>query len=91
MLVRPEIVNSFNSISFVPTLYPWRDAFQLVQRCFDAFGPLRCHWGTDQTHSFGNATYDQRITQFTEEIPFFSESDKDWIMGRSLLARLNWP
>jgi hypothetical protein len=31
------------------------------------------------------------MTQFTEEMPFLSENDKDWIMGRSVLARLRWP
>lgn len=36
------------------------------------------------------ATYRQRITQFTEELDFLSEADKDWVMGRALLARLGW-
>jgi predicted TIM-barrel fold metal-dependent hydrolase len=71
--------------------YPWRDTFPMIQRCYDAFGPFRCHWGTDLTHSFEKASYRLRITQFTEELPFLSESDKDWIMGRSLLALLRWP
>lgn len=82
-------------LSSVPLLssqpYPWRDTIPHVQRVFDAYGPLRCHWGTDLTHTFDKATYSQRITQFTEEMPFLSENDKDWIMGRSILARLRWP
>ena len=36
------------------------------------------------------ATYCQRITHFTEALGFLSEEDKDWIMGRGILARLNW-
>jgi predicted TIM-barrel fold metal-dependent hydrolase len=70
--------------------YPWRDVIPHMHRLFDAYGPQRCHWGTDMTNSFGKATLRQRITQFTEELPFLTESDKDWIMGRSLLARLRW-
>jgi predicted TIM-barrel fold metal-dependent hydrolase len=70
--------------------YPWRDVIPHIQRLFDAYGPQRCHWGTDMTNSFAKATLRQRITQFTEALPFLSESDKDWIMGRSLLARLRW-
>jgi hypothetical protein len=62
-----------------------------VQRVIDAYGPLRCHWGSDLTHTFDKATYSQRITQFTEEMPFLSENDKDWIMGLSILARIRWP
>jgi predicted TIM-barrel fold metal-dependent hydrolase len=88
----PNISVKVSSIPFLSSQpYPWRDTFDLVQRCFDEFGPLRCHWGTDQTHSFDKASYGQRITQFTEEMTFLSERDKDWIMGRSLLARIRWP
>ena len=82
-------------LSSIPTFssqpYPWRDTWSHIERCFDAFGPLRCYWGSDQTATFAKATYSQRITQFTEELPFLSESDKDWVMGRSILARLRWP
>ncbi|MGY3527689.1 amidohydrolase family protein [Bradyrhizobium sp. USDA 4452] len=70
--------------------YPFRDTIPHIRRLFDAYGPQRCHWGTDVTNSFARATYRQRVTQFTEELPFLNESDKDWIMGRSLLERLRW-
>jgi predicted TIM-barrel fold metal-dependent hydrolase len=82
-------------LSSVPLIstesYPFRDTIPHIHRLFDAFGPQRCHWGTDVTNSFARATYRQRVTQFTEELPFLSEDDKDWIMGRSILARLRWP
>jgi hypothetical protein len=42
------------------------------------------------TNGFTKATYKQRITHFTEELPFLSEQDKDWIMGRAIVARLGW-
>jgi predicted TIM-barrel fold metal-dependent hydrolase len=87
----PNVSVKLSSIPFFSSQpYPWRDTFPLIQRCFDAFGPLRCHWGTDQTHSYEKATYRLRIAQFTEELTFLTENDKDWIMGRSLLARLRW-
>src|SRR4029078_5083045 len=54
------------------------------------FGPQRCYWGTDMTNGFDRATYKQRITHFTEQLPFLTESDKDWVMGRAILQRLNW-
>jgi len=62
----------------------------LIQRLFEAFGPQRCHWGTDMTNSFDRATYRQRVTHFTETLDFLSNEDKEWIMGRVILARLNW-
>ena len=70
--------------------YPFRDMSVHLRRCFDAFGPQRCHWGTDMTNSFAKASYRQRITHFTEELSFFSEQDKDWVMGRAIRARLRW-
>jgi predicted TIM-barrel fold metal-dependent hydrolase len=70
--------------------YPFRDMTAHLKRCFDAFGPQRCYWGTDITNSFDKATYKQRISHFTDELDFLSEEDKDWVMGRAILARLGW-
>ena len=70
--------------------YPFRDMTPHIQRLFDAYGPRRCHWGTDLTNSFAKATYRQRVTHFTEELKFFTEDDLDWVMGRSILERLRW-
>jgi predicted TIM-barrel fold metal-dependent hydrolase len=70
--------------------YPFRDMTPFIERLFGAFGPQRCHWGTDMTNSFAKASYRQRVTHFTEELAFLSEDDKDWVMGRSILVRLNW-
>jgi predicted TIM-barrel fold metal-dependent hydrolase len=87
----PNVSVKLSSIPLFSTQpYPWRDTISYIHRLYDAYGPLRCHWGSDLTHTFAKATYRQRVTQFTEELPFLSEADKDWIMGRSLLARLRW-
>lgn len=70
--------------------YPFRDFTPHIKRLFDAYGPDRCYWGTDMTNGFDKATYQQRITHFTQELPFLSEQDKNLIMGRAILARLGW-
>jgi len=70
--------------------YPYRDVADHLHRVFDAYGPQRAYWGTDLTNSFDKGSYRQRVTHFTEELPFLSESDKDWVMGRAVLARLQW-
>ena len=70
--------------------YPFRDMTPHIRQLFDAYGPRRCYWGTDITNSLAKATYRQRVTHFTQELAFLSEEDKDWIMGRAILARLNW-
>jgi predicted TIM-barrel fold metal-dependent hydrolase len=70
--------------------YPFRDMTPYIRRLFDAFGPRRCYWGTDLTNSFNKASYRQRVTHFTETLDFLSADDKDWVMGRAILARLGW-
>ena len=81
-------LSSAPTYSFDP--YPWRDMTEHLKRCFDAYGPQRCYWGTDLTNAFAKSTYRQRVTHFTEELPFLSEEDKDWVMGRAILQRLGW-
>jgi predicted TIM-barrel fold metal-dependent hydrolase len=70
--------------------YPFRDVTPHIRRLFDAYGPQRCYWGTDMTNSFAKASYRQRVTHFTEELSFLTDSDKDWVMGRAILERLKW-
>jgi predicted TIM-barrel fold metal-dependent hydrolase len=70
--------------------YPFRDVTVHLKRVFDAYGPQRSYWGTDMTNSYAKASYRQRVTQFTEELNFLSESDKDWVMNRGILQRLKW-
>ena len=70
--------------------YPFRDVTAHLKRVFDAYGPQRSYWGTDLTNSYAKASYRQRVSQFTEELSFLSESDKDWVMGRAIMQRLKW-
>jgi predicted TIM-barrel fold metal-dependent hydrolase len=87
----PNVSVKLSSVPLISTEpYPFRDVTPHIRRLFDAYGPQRCYWGTDLTNSFARVTYRQRVTHFTEELSFLSESDKDWIMGRAILARLRW-
>jgi predicted TIM-barrel fold metal-dependent hydrolase len=70
--------------------YPFRDVAGHIKRVFDAYGPQRSYWGTDLTNSYAKASYRQRVSHFTEELSFLSDSDKDWVMGRAITQRLNW-
>ena len=70
--------------------YPFKDVAEHIKRVFDAYGPQRSYWGTDITNSYAKASYRQRITHFTEELGFLSDSDKDQVMGRAIVARLKW-
>ena len=79
-----------SAVNFTKEPYPFRDMTDHIKRCFDAYGPQRCYWGTDLTNSLAKATYRQRIEHFTKELSFLSEQDKDWVMGKAILKRLNW-
>jgi predicted TIM-barrel fold metal-dependent hydrolase len=83
-------VNLSGAPNYSSEPYPFRDFTPHIKRLFDAYGPKRCYWGTDITNGSDKATFRQRITHFTEELPFLSEQDKDWVMGRSILERLRW-
>ena len=69
--------------------YPYRALHPHIRRVFDAFGPRRTFWGTDLTRL--PCSYRQAITLFTEELPWLSASDKEWVMGRAVCAWLGWP
>jgi predicted TIM-barrel fold metal-dependent hydrolase len=58
--------------------YPFRDMNVHLKRCYDAFGPRSCHWGTDITNS---PTRRPPPARRVFRAGFLSEDDKDWIMG----------
>ena len=69
--------------------YPYRGLHTHLRQVFDAFGPRRVFWGTDWTRL--PCTWRQAITLFTEDLPWLSAADKDWIMGRAVCEWLGWP
>jgi predicted TIM-barrel fold metal-dependent hydrolase len=69
--------------------YPYYNLHPYLRRVFDAFGPRRMFWGTDLTRL--PCTYRQAITLFTEELPWLSTADQEWVMGRAICDWLGWP
>ena len=69
--------------------YPYYNLHPYLRRVFDAFGPCRMFWGTDLTRL--PCTYRQAITMFTEELPWLSAADQEWVMGRGICEWLGWP
>lgn len=68
--------------------YPYRNIHGYLRQVFDAFGPRRMFWGTDLTRF--SCTYRQAITMFTEELPWLSDADKAWVMGRGVSEFIGW-
>jgi predicted TIM-barrel fold metal-dependent hydrolase len=69
--------------------YPFADVHAHIRRVYDSFGPRRMFWGTDWTRL--PCPWRQAVTLFTEELPWLSSHDKEWIMGRALCDWLDWP
>jgi len=68
--------------------YPFRKLHDGLHRIFDAFGPKRFFWGTDITRM--PCSYRQCVTMFTEELPWLSGSDLEWVMGRGVCDWIGW-
>ena len=68
--------------------YPFKKLHPHIRRVFDAFGPKRLFWGSDLSRL--PCTYRQGVTMFSEEIPWLSSEDKEWIMGRGVCEWLGW-
>jgi predicted TIM-barrel fold metal-dependent hydrolase len=89
--------NCFVKLTLMPTCssapYPYRNIQPYVRRLIEAFGPRRSFWGTDLSAMLSRCgcTYRQAVTLFTEEMPFLSKNDLEWIMGRGLAECLPLP
>ena len=86
---RPNVAAKASALpAYTSDSYPYRRVHPYLRRAYDAFGPRRLFWGTDFTRL--QCTYRQAVTMFTEEIPWFTREDKEWIMGRGLCEWLGW-
>lgn len=68
--------------------YPHPSLHAYIRKAYDAFGPQRLFWGTDITRT--PITYRQHVTLYTEEMPWLTGEDKEWIMGRGACEWLGW-
>jgi L-fuconolactonase len=85
----PNVAAKASALPCVSTEpYPYRNTHEPLHRVFDAFGPQRMFWGTDITRL--PCTYRQAISMFTEELPFLTGADQEWVMGRGLCRFLRW-
>ncbi len=86
---RPNVCVKASALpTYTSDNYPFRRVHPYLRRAYDAFGPRRMFWGSDLSRL--NCSYRQAITMFTEEIPWFSAEDKEWVMGRGLCEWLGW-
>ena len=68
--------------------YPFKSVHPYIKRVFDAYGPKRTFWGTDWSRL--PCSYRQGVTMFTEEMPWLTGQDLEWVMGRGICEWLGW-
>ena len=69
--------------------YPYRDTHDQLRQVYDAFGRERLMWGTDWPILERHCSYAQALRLYREEIKFFSDEDRQWILGRTV--KQLWP
>jgi L-fuconolactonase len=86
--------NVYVKVSAAPCLstapFPFRNIHAHIRRAIEAFGPQRSIWGTDLTRFIQKCSYRDSVSMFTEHMDFLSESDKEWVMGRTVATCLGW-
>jgi len=68
--------------------YPYRSLHPYLRRAYDAFCPRRMFWGSDLSRL--PCSYRECVTMFTEEMPWLTRDDLEWIMGRALCEWIGW-
>lgn len=68
--------------------YPYKRLYPYVRQVYDAFGPKRFFWGTDLSRL--PCSYRQGVTMFLEDMPWLTQEDKEWVMGRGICEWLGW-
>ena len=67
--------------------YPFRDAYPYMKRVYEAFGGDRLLFGTGYPGAaraaYQRPTLEQEIALVDKEIPFFTQDDREKILGRN--------
>ena len=86
---RPNIAVKVGSLPlYTKDAYPYRALHPYLRRVYDAFGARRMFWDSDFSRLL--CSYRQAVTMFTDEIPWLTLEDKEWIMGRGLCEWIGW-
>ena len=86
---RPNIAVKASCMPLYTTdAYPYRWLHPYLRRVYDTFGPQRMFWGSDLSRL--ECSYRESVTMFTEEMPWLSANDLEWIMGRGLCEWIGW-
>jgi len=71
--------------------YPYLDVHPFGRSVYDVFGPRRLLFGTGMVDQTRRIPLPDELRLIREDIPFFADHDKEWILGRNALAIWKWP
>jgi len=75
---------------FGATHYPFRETAPYLARTLEAFGRERVMWASDFTASRGLYNWSEAF-YYMRDNPGLSDSDKEWVLGRTVRTVLDWP
>lgn len=70
--------------------YPYKDVHPFGKMVYDKFGPRRLLFGTGMVGVTRRIPLPDELRLIREDIPFFADKDKEWILGRNAMAIWKW-
>ena len=70
--------------------YPYKDVHPFGQMVYDKFGPRRLLFGTGMVGGTRRIPLADELRLIREDIPFFADGDKEWILGRNAATIWKW-
>jgi predicted TIM-barrel fold metal-dependent hydrolase len=70
--------------------YPYKDVHPFGQMVYDKFGPRRLLFGTGMVGATRRIPLADELRLIREDIPFFADRDKEWIVGRNAAKIWKW-
>lgn len=75
---------------FKAPTYPFPEMDPFLRKAVDAFGAERIMWASDITESIGGYSAAEALF-YVRENALLSQSEKEWILGRTAQKLLKWP
>lgn len=70
--------------------YPYKDVQPFGERVYQAFGPKRLLFGTGMVGKTRRIPLADELRLIREDIPYFTEADKPWILGGNAARVWRW-
>ena len=71
--------------------FPYEDTTPIIKLVAEAFGPTRMLWGADFPNVFKACGYEATLDHVNAHIPFLSDEDKAWILGKTAATLWDLP